>query len=180
MWIDSKAPSSQMNVKVKDVHVQYSFKRSDTRCVRLDYQLRSITSVSMICHWKVIKLILREIDDDISSLRQYLWYVEAKNIAHMIGRETIAGDVSSIQVGLFYMYEWFVCSVTLWSNEMQSYCWRCLVLVMKLLTRLEWDKHHDRYGSYWWDSYHMSNVWNIQREVDYGTSPNHLVFIIWV
>lgn len=23
----------------------------------------------------------------------------------------------------------------------------------------------------------MSNVWNIQREVDYGTSPNHLVFM---
>lgn len=43
-------------------------------------------------------------DDDISSLRQYLWYVETKNIAH-IGRETIAGYVSSIQVGLFYMYE---------------------------------------------------------------------------
>lgn len=43
-------------------------------------------------------------DDDISSLRQYLWYVETKNITH-IGRETIAGDVSSIQVGLFYMYE---------------------------------------------------------------------------
>lgn len=38
-------------------------------------------------------------DDDISSLRQYLWYVETKNI------ETIAGYVSSIQVGLFYMYE---------------------------------------------------------------------------
>lgn len=37
-------------------------------------------------------------DDDISSLRQYLWYVETK-------KETIAGDVSSIQVGLFYMYE---------------------------------------------------------------------------
>ncbi len=32
-----QAPSSQMNVKVKDVHVQYSFKRSDTRCVHFEY-----------------------------------------------------------------------------------------------------------------------------------------------